>query len=101
LFEQGYIGEQHVVALVHGGDGVLDLSCGSLAAVHARGVFPVLGLHGGSCGLNALCVARGADELMGMVFSHVVYLLMSCYTAYNIVGGFEGSERFINQQTIV
>jgi hypothetical protein len=31
----------------------------------------------------------------------VMYLLISCYTAYNIVGGFEPSEHFINQQTIV
>jgi hypothetical protein len=35
------------------------------------------------------------------VLYHVMYLLISCYTAYNIVGGFEPSEHFINQQTIV
>lgn len=106
LLDEVEVVPRHVVVVAFGQwhTGVLHGTGGSLTAIEACGVSDATACRG-----HALCVATGTNKLMGVVFAvggttrscHVVYLLISCYTVYNIVGGFEPSEHFINQQTIV
>lgn len=92
LFDEVEVVPRHVVVVAFGqwDAGMLDLLGGFLTAVEARCVAEPRTGRG-----HALCIATGANKLMGVMFAvggtaelcHVMYLLISCYTAYNIVGG--------------